>query len=108
LRRSFPSPATLARHPVELDRRLEAAAAAEFAQNFADHPSFHLPTVDWQRTNRIMAIAAEAFFRQVFVDGFFHADMHPGNVFTQANSSSTVGGFRPHGAAQSARAGLYG
>jgi len=106
---------------VELDLRLEAAAAAELAANFADHPGFHVPAVDWQRTGRrvltlerveglriddteairaaghdtqrIMAIAAEVFFRQVFVDGFFHADMHPGNVFVRPDGGLTVVDF---------------
>lgn len=103
---------------VELDLRLEAAAAAELAENFADHPGFAVPAVDWHRTarrvltlerveglridnaaairaaghdtERIMAIAAEAFFRQVFVDGFFHADMHPGNVFVRPDGGLAV------------------
>ncbi|MCB9928310.1 MAG: 2-polyprenylphenol 6-hydroxylase [Alphaproteobacteria bacterium] len=106
---------------IELDLRLEAAAAAELAENFADHPGFHVPAVDWQRTgrrvmtlerveglridnaaairaaghdtHRIMAIAAEVFFRQVFVDGFFHADMHPGNVFVRPDGGLTVVDF---------------
>ena len=106
---------------IELDLRLEAAAAAELAENFADHPGFHVPAVDWQRTGRrvmtlerveglriddtqairaaghdtyrIMAIAAEVFFRQVFVDGFFHADMHPGNVFVRPDGGLTVVDF---------------
>lgn len=106
---------------IELDLRLEAAAAGELAENFADHPAFHVPAVDWARTaqrvmtlerigglridnaaairaaghdtQRIMAIAAEVFFRQVFVDGFFHADMHPGNVFVQADGTLAVVDF---------------
>jgi ubiquinone biosynthesis protein len=94
---------------LEMDLRLEAAAAAELAANFADDPEFRVPAVDWTRTARrvltmqriagtpvdererlialghdpqeIVAKAARAFFRMVFRDGFFHADMHPGNVF---------------------------
>ncbi len=94
---------------VEMDLRLEAAAASELAQNFAGDPDFRVPRVDWSRTARrvltlerivgipvderealiaaghdpreIVAKAARAFFRQVFRDGFFHADMHPGNMF---------------------------
>jgi len=94
---------------IEMDLRLEAAAAAELAQNFADDPDFRVPAVDWARTSRrvlttgriagisidergeiaaagfepteIVARAARAFFNQVFRDGFFHADMHPGNLF---------------------------
>ncbi len=114
--------ATFARSvAIELDLRLEAAAAVELADNFADHPAFRVPGVDWQRTaqrvltlervsglridkaeairaaghdtRRLMAIAAEVFFRQVFVDGFFHADMHPGNIFVQADGGLVVVDF---------------
>jgi ubiquinone biosynthesis protein len=94
---------------IEMDLRLEAAAAAELAQNFAGDPDFRVPAVDWARTARrvltteringisidergdieaagfdpqeIVAKAARTFFNQVFRDGFFHADMHPGNLF---------------------------
>ena len=94
---------------MELDLRLEAAAAEELRANAKDDPDFYVPTVDWQRTarrvlvteriygisagdiealkaagidtTRTMERAAKAFFNQVFRDGFFHADMHPGNLF---------------------------
>jgi ubiquinone biosynthesis protein len=97
---------------LEMDLRLEAAAASELAENFADDQGFRVPRVDWQRTARrvltlervsgiasderdalvaagfdpdqILARAAESFFKQVFRDGFFHADMHPGNIFIDA------------------------
>ena len=93
----------------EMDLRLEAAAAAELAENFKDDPWFRVPRIDWSRTakrmlvtERIRAIqigdkeailaagleprmlvgrAAAAFFAMVFRDGFFHADLHPGNLF---------------------------
>ena len=96
-----------------MDLRLEAAAASELAENFADDEGFHVPKVDWQRTarrvltlervsgiasderdallaagfdpDRILARAAEIFFKQVFRDGFFHGDMHPGNIFIDAH-----------------------
>lgn len=92
----------------ELDLRLEAAAATEFALNCAGDEGFRVPGVDWQRTarrvvtfervhglpaderdvlilhghdpDRIMGQAAVVFFNQVFRDGYFHADMHPGNM----------------------------
>jgi ubiquinone biosynthesis protein len=93
----------------EMDLRLEASAAAELAENFAGEPDFRVPTVDWLRTARrvlvteriygipvgdiaalraggldpkdIVRKAAAAFFAMVFRDGFFHADLHPGNLF---------------------------
>jgi len=93
----------------ELDLRFEAAAAEELAENFSDDPDFVVPAVDWQRTTEhvltlermsghridtakdlaemgldptlIVKLAAEIFFKMVFRDGFFHADMHPGNLF---------------------------
>ena len=93
----------------EMDLRLEAAAASELAQNFAGDPDFRVPAVDWLRTSKrvlttqrvkgisagskealiaaghdlqdIVGKAAAAFFGMVFRDGFFHADLHPGNLF---------------------------
>ncbi|MGE5504244.1 MAG: 2-polyprenylphenol 6-hydroxylase [Actinomycetota bacterium] len=98
---------------LEMDLRFEAAAAAELAENFRGDDSFRVPEVDWVRTGRrvltlervtgipvdereallaagldldqILAKAASAFFNQVFRDGFFHADMHPGNLFVDPN-----------------------
>lgn len=94
---------------IEMDLRFEAAAAEELRDNFAGEPRFRVPAVDWQRTSehvltlervsgaridkpdRIKALgldpveivrtSAEVFFRMVFHHGFFHADMHPGNLF---------------------------
>ncbi len=96
----------------EMDLRLEAAAAAEFAENNADAEGFRVPHVDWRRTarrvvtfewisglpiderdrlteagfdpRRILEVATRVFFNQVFRDGFFHADMHPGNMLIDA------------------------
>jgi ubiquinone biosynthesis protein len=101
---------TLARSvAAEMDLRLEAAAAAELADHFKDDPGFGVPAIDWERTSHrvmtqqrvtgapidrreailafglnpadLLKKAADAFFRQVFRDGFFHADLHPGNMF---------------------------
>ena len=94
---------------IEMDLRFEAAAADELRANFADEASFRVPTVDWTRTARrvlttdwvsgirinerevmieaghdleaVVANMAKVLFLQVFRDGFFHADMHPGNLF---------------------------
>lgn len=92
----------------ELDLRLEAAAAVELAENCRNDDGFRVPAVDWRRTGRrvvtferiigshvadrasliakgldpdaMMEHAARVFFNQVFRDGFFHGDMHPGNI----------------------------
>lgn len=98
----------------ELDLRLEAAAAAELGENCKKHHTgFRVPTVDWNRTSRrvmtmewidgipladveairksgfspddILKKAAQSLFAQVFQDGFFHADLHPGNLFVDKN-----------------------
>ena len=94
---------------LEMDLRFEAAAAAEMAENFDGDESFRIPAVDWTRTaKRVLTLervyglsvdereamlaqglditevlrkAAQAFFTMVFRDGFFHADLHPGNLF---------------------------
>ena len=98
---------------IEMDLRLEAAAASELAENLADDDGFRVPAVDWRRTaervltlERIAGIpiderealiaaghdlgaivekASRAFFNQTFRDGFFHADLHPGNLFVDAD-----------------------
>ncbi|HXW26297.1 MAG TPA: 2-polyprenylphenol 6-hydroxylase, partial [Xanthobacteraceae bacterium] len=101
---------TLARTvAIEMDLRLEAAAIAEMADNTKDDPDFRVPTVDWERTardvltlewidatplsDRAQLAAAgfdlkhlgralmQTFLRHALRDGFFHADMHPGNLF---------------------------
>lgn len=94
---------------LEMDLRLEAAAASEMAENFAEDPEFDVPEIDWQRTaqrvmtqSRIIGISISkkdeliaaghdlnaladnvirVFLHQVLRDGFFHADMHHGNLF---------------------------
>jgi len=94
---------------VEMDLRMEAAAAQELGENFQADPNYRTPTIDWDRTaqrvitqervdgipigdreaivaaghdpDAVMKKCAEAFFYQVFRDGFFHADMHGGNAF---------------------------
>jgi ubiquinone biosynthesis protein len=106
---------------IEMDLRLEAAAAAELAENFAGDPNFRVPRVDWQRTRRtvltleringihiddraamlaaghriedVLGKAAAAFFNQVFRDGFFHADLHPGNMFVGTDGAIVVVDF---------------
>ena len=94
---------------IEMDLRLEAAALSEMAENTKDDPDFRVPRVDWDRTardvltlewieavplsdrTRIAALGLDlralaraviqTFLRHALRDGFFHADMHPGNLF---------------------------
>ncbi|MCG8508642.1 MAG: 2-polyprenylphenol 6-hydroxylase, partial [Rhodospirillales bacterium] len=100
---------------MEMDLRYEAAAADELRENFEDDERFHVPQIDWQRTGRrvlttervggiplddreaiidagldpevVLQNAGIAFFKQVFRDGFFHADLHAGNLFVQPDGS---------------------
>jgi ubiquinone biosynthesis protein len=94
---------------MEMDLRLEAAALSEMAENTKDDPDFRVPTVDWDRTAKdvltlewidgtplndrvrleaqgldlpkLAAAVIQTFLRHALRDGFFHADMHPGNLF---------------------------
>ncbi len=105
----------------ELDLRLEAAAASELAENAADQPSYRVPAIDWDRTARkvltldrvsgiamddraallaaghdleaVLTTAAVVFFQQVFRDGFFHGDQHPGNMMVAEDGAIVVVDF---------------
>jgi ubiquinone biosynthesis protein len=94
---------------IEMDFRLEAAAISEMAENTQGDPEFRVPAVDWELTARdvltlewvegtpltdraaleakghdLPALARalmQSFLRHAMRDGFFHADMHPGNLF---------------------------
>ncbi|MEP4560465.1 MAG: 2-polyprenylphenol 6-hydroxylase [Nitratireductor sp.] len=100
---------------IEMDLRLEAAALSEIAENTKNDPGFRVPTVDWARTGRdvltlewidgvklsdIEGVRAaghdlealsvsliQTFLRHTLRDSFFHADMHPGNLFVQADGT---------------------
>ncbi|HEY5818340.1 MAG TPA: 2-polyprenylphenol 6-hydroxylase [Mesorhizobium sp.] len=100
---------------IEMDLRLEAAALSELAENTAEDPGFRVPAVDWERTGRdvvtmewvdgvkmndvealrdaghdLVGIArnlVQSFLRHTLRDGFFHADMHPGNLFVEADGT---------------------
>lgn len=93
----------------ELDLQREAANASQLKRNFEHSPLLYVPTIYWDYVKenilvmeRITAIPVsdieslkqhhinikqlaerglEIFFTQVFRDCFFHADMHPGNIF---------------------------
>jgi predicted unusual protein kinase regulating ubiquinone biosynthesis (AarF/ABC1/UbiB family) len=93
----------------EIDYLHEAASAERFAANFAGDDRVAVPEVAWERTTRrvltlsdvgaikindvaslraagivpaeVAGVFATVMFDQLFVDGFFHADPHPGNIF---------------------------
>ncbi len=93
----------------ELDFRREAASASELAEAMAAEPDYHVPAIDWRRTTgkvltlewidgvklsdraalvaggqdlpRLARTLVHAFLRQAIAEGFFHADMHQGNLF---------------------------
>lgn len=98
----------------ELDLAREGANASQLRRNFANSPLLHVPRVYWEFTRenilvleRIFGIpihdiqqlqranvnlvtlaerGIEIFFTQVFRDRFFHADLHPGNIFVNATN----------------------
>jgi len=97
----------------EVDLRLEAASANELKDNFNNFKNFKVPKIYWEYTSKdimileyvdgiridkiknnkninfdlekLTELASEIFFLQVFRDGFFHADLHPGNIFVDKN-----------------------
>jgi ubiquinone biosynthesis protein len=110
---------------IEMDLRLEAAALSELDENTSDDPGFRVPKVDWERTGRDVVtmewidgikmsdvdglraagydlhVLAEnlmqSFLRHTLRDGFFHADMHQGNLFVD-----------PHGVVVAVDMGIVG
>ncbi|WP_374615099.1 2-polyprenylphenol 6-hydroxylase [Sphingorhabdus sp.] len=99
----------------ELDLRREAASASELKEAMAAVEGYHIPAIDWDRTSgRVMTLewvdgikisdveALKAaghdthklaerlvltFLRQAISEGFFHADMHQGNLFVRPDGS---------------------
>ncbi|WP_292466393.1 AarF/ABC1/UbiB kinase family protein [Methanolobus sp.] len=93
----------------ELDYNQEGRNAEHFARNFQDHTRIYIPKVYWDHTSmkvltleyidgvksssfeelermevdrkEIAIDVLNAFMKQVYDDGFFHADLHPGNIF---------------------------
>ena len=47
--------------------------------------------------NKITEVATEVFFLQVFRDGFFHGDMHPGNIFIDKKGNACSNRFWYYG-----------
>lgn len=107
----------------ELDLMREAANASQLRRNFRDDPAIHVPEVMWElcrrkvmvmervsgiRVDDIAALkragvdmrrlaekGVELFFTQVFRDHFFHADMHPGNLFVDPRDGGRNARFIP-------------
>ncbi len=97
----------------ELDLLREAANASQLRRNFLDSPLLMVPEVFWDYCTpevmvmermigtpvshvavlreqaidipRLARAGVEIFFTQVFRDGFFHADMHPGNILVASD-----------------------
>ena len=99
----------------ELDLRREAASASELAEMMHAFPGYRVPAIDWDRTcGRVMTLdwidgikisdtaaldaaghdrkvlarrLTLAFLTQAISGGFFHADMHQGNLFVAADGA---------------------
>lgn len=102
----------------ELDLMREAANCSQLRRNFKDSPLLMVPEVYWDYCDhdvmvmdrmdgipvsqierlresgvdipKLAATGVEIFFTQVFRDGFFHADMHPGNILVRAGSGQYI------------------
>lgn len=100
----------------ELDLMREAANASQLRRNFKDSDMIHIPEIYWDYVaERVMTMeyvdgipvanidelndngidlkelaerGVEIFFTQVFRDSFFHADMHPGNIFVNPQKAN--------------------
>lgn len=100
---------------IEMDLRLEAAAASELRENMAGEAGYRVPEIDWQRTARrvltlewvdgiplrnrkaitkaghdlgdISALIIRVFLTQAIRDGFFHGDLHQGNFFVEEDGT---------------------
>ena len=98
---------------LEMDLRFEAAAANEYAENTKNDAGFRVPKIYWNftsenvmtldwidgvsireteklknlniDTNKIAEDIIQHFLRHAVRDGFFHADMHQGNIFVDTN-----------------------
>ena len=103
---------------VELDLRLEAAAISEFGENIKDDKGLVVPTVSWEHTSQnvlttgwvdgipirdtaaldaarldrkaLATTLMQSFLRHAIRDGFFHADMHPGNLFADPKTGNVI------------------
>ncbi len=93
----------------ELDFDVERRSLERFRHNFRDNPRIHIPTVYADHCSRVVLcmerlqgqkltaiedeaqrveianVYLDAAYQMVFKDGFFHGDLHPGNVFVEAD-----------------------
>ena len=102
----------------EMNFQLEGSRAQKFRENFKNDPELYVPAVVWPlTTQRVLTLdwidgipidelvahpdpkldsvvisknIISSFFKQVFRDGFFHADQHPGNIFVLANGTIAI------------------
>jgi ubiquinone biosynthesis protein len=107
----------------ELDMMREAANASQLRRNFADSPTMHVPEVFWDYTRQnvlvmervsglniadreglleagvdlkvLAEMGVEIFFTQIFRDHFFHADVHPGNLFVLPGADGAPPRYAP-------------
>ncbi|RDE09470.1 2-polyprenylphenol 6-hydroxylase [Pelagibacterium lacus] len=103
---------------LEMDLRMEAAAISELKDTLRDDGDFHVPEVFWEQTARAVLTTSwidaipvrdtealdaagidrpalantliRSFLRQAIGHGYFHADMHPGNLFADRNGRGIV------------------
>ncbi|MGO4595586.1 ABC1 kinase family protein [Leifsonia sp. 2TAF2] len=103
----------------EIDYLHEAANSERFAEEFDGDPRVAVPEVVWERTTRrvltledvtaikitdaaalraagidpaeVAPVFAEVMFDQLFTNGFFHADPHPGNIFVTPRPEAPAG-----------------
>ena len=101
----------------ELNLQSEGANASLLRHNFANSPMLHVPEIYWPYSNKDVLVmeriygipvtdidrleaagvdfkllaqrGVEIFFTQVFEHNFFHADMHPGNIFVDATNTKS-------------------
>ncbi|MDO5738614.1 MAG: AarF/UbiB family protein [Ornithinimicrobium sp.] len=104
----------------EVDYLAEGGNAETFAANFADDARINVPRIVWELSGRrvltledvaaiklgdhdaitaagierteVAQVLADTFLQQIFTDGFFHADPHPGNLFVTPASGVATGG----------------
>ncbi|MCP8883143.1 2-polyprenylphenol 6-hydroxylase [Devosia sp. XJ19-1] len=103
---------------LELDLRLEAAAISEMAENIANDTGFVIPEVHWDHVAQNVLVTSwmhgipirdhaaidaagidrkalatklmQSFLRHAIRDGYFHADMHPGNLFADPKTGDVI------------------